>query len=102
MIARSESKPVLHRRYPVPAQESKFDIAAIMGGIYGYGIIGMKGAFPREWVAKVGEEIGELYKAALKREAGAVGRGRNRHYVEIHPQDISGFVDLITHPWVTT
>ena len=23
-----------------------------------------------------------------------------RHYVEIHPEDISGFVELATHPWV--
>src|SRR5947207_14858088 len=98
MIARSEAQPVLHRRYPVPAQESKYDIAAIMGGLYGDGIIGMKGAFQREWVAKVGEEIGELYKAALQRPGGTVGRGRNRHYVELHPQDISGFVELLTHP----
>ncbi|CAA9423411.1 MAG: Phytanoyl-CoA dioxygenase [uncultured Ramlibacter sp.] len=31
---------------------------------------------------------------------GAVGRGPKRHYVEIHPERIRGFVDLATHPWV--
>lgn len=25
-----------------------------------------------------------------------------RHYVEIHPEDISGFLDLVSHPWVVT
>jgi ectoine hydroxylase-related dioxygenase (phytanoyl-CoA dioxygenase family) len=37
---------------------------------------------------------------ALNRPNGAVGRGPKRHYVEIHPEDIHGFVDLATHPWV--
>jgi hypothetical protein len=32
--------------------------------------------------------------------AGAVGRGPKRHYVEIHPEDIRGFGELVTHPWV--
>ncbi len=29
-----------------------------------------------------------------------MGRGPKRHYVEIHPEDISGFVDMAMHPWV--
>jgi ectoine hydroxylase-related dioxygenase (phytanoyl-CoA dioxygenase family) len=31
-----------------------------------------------------------------------VGRGPKRYYVEIHPEDLRGFVDLATHPWVVT
>lgn len=81
---------------------SQYELSAIMGGIYGAGIIGLKGAFPREWVANLGREIEVLYRDALARPGGAVGRGRHRHYVEIHPEDISGFVDLATHPWVVT
>jgi ectoine hydroxylase-related dioxygenase (phytanoyl-CoA dioxygenase family) len=42
------------------------------------------------------------YEAALKRPGGAVGRGPKRHYVEIHPEDIRGFIELATHPWVQT
>ena len=37
---------------------------------------------------------------AIQRPGGAVGRGPRRWYVEVHPQAITGFVDLITHPWV--
>jgi hypothetical protein len=37
---------------------------------------------------------------ALARPHGMVGRGSKRHYVDIHPEDIRGFVDLATHPWV--
>src|SRR3982750_2874006 len=81
-------------------QAQQYDIAEIMGGLYGAGFIGIKGAFEREWVQKVREEMDALYVAALQRPGGAVGRGPKRHYVEIHPEDISGFTDLVTHPWV--
>ncbi|HYH14179.1 MAG TPA: phytanoyl-CoA dioxygenase family protein [Flavisolibacter sp.] len=77
-----------------------FDVAQIMGGLYGDGLIGYKGAFSREWVHQLHEDILALYEEALKRPGGAVGRGPKRHYVEIHPEDIRGFLDLATHPWV--
>jgi hypothetical protein len=81
--------------------QPSYDIAPIMGGLYGDGIIGLKGAFTREWAQQLGEDIAVLYEAALKRPGGALGRGPKRHYVEIHPEDIRGFVELATHPWVT-
>jgi hypothetical protein len=79
----------------------KYDVAEIMGGLYGAGFIGLKGAFSREFIQQMHGEILVLYSDALKRPDGAVGRGPKRHYVEIHPEDISGFVELATHPWVT-
>ena len=83
------------------APPAQYDTAAIMGGLYGDGIIGLKGAFEREWVQALGEDIEVAFQDALKRPGGAVGRGPKRYYVEIHPEDIRGFVDLVTHPWVT-
>jgi len=82
------------------AQETRFDTASIMGGIYGDGIIGLKGAFGRDWAQALGEDIQTLFQDALKRPGGAVGRGPKRYYVEIHPEGIRGFLDLVTHPWV--
>jgi hypothetical protein len=84
----------------IQAPQTQFDTAAIMGGLYGDGIIGLKGAFDRGWVEEMGEDIGLLFEDALKRPGGAVGRGPKRYYVEIHPEGIRGFVDLVTHPWV--
>ncbi len=84
----------------VRAGFSEFDVAEIMGGLYGDGFIAMKGAFKREWVQQLDHDVAIAYEAALKRPNGAVGRGPKRHYVEIHPEDIHGFVDLATHPWV--
>ncbi len=83
-----------------PPHLEAFDVATTMGLLYGPGITGLKGAFPREWVARLGQEINALYESALSRPGGAVGRGTKRHYVEIHPEDISGFIDLVSHPWV--
>ena len=81
--------------------QTRYDVAAIMGGLYGDGIIACKAAFDREWVAQLGEDIDVAFEAALKRPGGTVGRGPKRYYVEIHPEEIRGFMDLITHPWVT-
>ncbi|RYZ29788.1 MAG: phytanoyl-CoA dioxygenase [Chitinophagaceae bacterium] len=77
-----------------------YDAAQIVGGIYGDGIIGLKNAFSREWTLQLHEDVLAAYEEALKRPGGAVGRGPKRHYVEIHPEDIRGFIDLATHPWV--
>jgi Phytanoyl-CoA dioxygenase (PhyH) len=82
------------------APQTEFDTATIMGALYGDGITGLKGAFERDWARDLGEDIAVLFAAALKQPGGAVGRGPNRYYVEIHPQGIRGFVDLVTHPWV--
>jgi hypothetical protein len=80
--------------------EPQYDIAQIMGSLYGDGFIGLKNAFIREWVQQLHEDIMIAYECALKRPGGTVGRGPKRHYVEIHPEDIHGFVDLATHPWI--
>jgi Phytanoyl-CoA dioxygenase (PhyH) len=80
--------------------QAAYDVAHIMGGLYGDGFIALKGAFSREWVQQLDEDLRVLYEEALKRPGGAVGRGPKRHYVEIHPEDVRGFVELATHPWV--
>ena len=83
-----------------PSPSSEFDTAAIMGGLYGDGIIGLKHAFDRDWVRMLGEDIDRLFREALQRPGGALARGPNRYYVEIHPERLRGFVDLVSHPWV--
>jgi hypothetical protein len=80
--------------------EPTYDVATIMGGLYGDGIIGLKGAFDRAWVERMREDIDALFTEALARPGGAVGRGPKRYYVEIHPERMRGFRDLVTHPWV--
>jgi len=79
-----------------------YDPAAIRDALYTEGITALKGAFPREWAAAMCADIERSFADAITREGGAVGRGPNRYYVEMHPQDLRGFVDLIAHPWVVT
>lgn len=64
------------------------------------GIIGKKGAFSREWAGQLRKDVDIAYSEARGRENGAVGRGPHRWYVEIHPEALRGFVDLVDHPWV--
>jgi len=77
-----------------------YDVAAIMGGLYGDGIIACKGAFERAWVERLGQDIATLFAEARARPGGALERGPNRYYVEAHPERIAGFADIIGHPWV--
>ncbi|HEX8406747.1 MAG TPA: phytanoyl-CoA dioxygenase family protein [Duganella sp.] len=83
-----------------PSAPADYNEAAIMGGLYGDGFIACKGAFTREWVEELGADIAVLFQEALARPGGALARGPNRYYVEIHPERLRGFVDIVTHPWV--
>jgi hypothetical protein len=83
------------------ATATTYDVASIMGALYGDGITALKGAFPREWVQQLREDVDRLFQDALARPGGAVGRGPNRYYVECHAEGLRGFADLVSHPWVT-
>jgi hypothetical protein len=79
--------------------EQEHDVADIMRSLYGDGIIGLKSAFSRDWVARLREDIGSLFEEARQISRGALPRGPERFYVEVHPERIRGFVDIATHPW---
>ncbi len=64
------------------------------------GITGLKGAFSRRWVEAMRQDIMTAFWSAIQRAGGAVGRGPRRWYVEMHPQNLRGFADLVSHPWV--
>ena len=84
---------------PVPPGTDA-ETAAVVQALYTDGIAAHKGAFSRDWAAQMGEDIETAFAEARSRENGAVGRGPNRWYVEIHPEQLRGFVDLVDHPWV--
>jgi hypothetical protein len=86
----------------VTATTDAYDPAAVREALYTDGITALKGAFTRDWVAAMRADIEVAFAEARQREGGAVGRGPNRYYVEIHPEQLRGFVDLVTHPWVRT
>ena len=77
-----------------------FDIGQNVETLYRDGITGLKGAFSREWAEQMREDMMTAFWEAIQRPGGAVTRGPRRWYVELHPEAISGFTDLVTHPWV--
>ena len=77
----------------------EYDVAAIMGGLYGDGIIGLKGAFSREFADTLYEDMMTLFDEAKAVPGGALPRGPQRWYVETQPERIRGFVEIATHPW---
>src|SRR3954454_1690631 len=90
---------------PLRAADSRvgyaWDLAQDYDTLYRDGIVGLKGAFSRDWAEAMREDMMTAFWDAIQRPGGAVGRGPRRWYVEIHPQAFRGFVDLVTHPWVT-
>ncbi|UNT00856.1 phytanoyl-CoA dioxygenase family protein [Streptomyces tubbatahanensis] len=75
-------------------------MGAAVRDLYTDGITARRGAFAPEWADRMREDIEAAYEEARRRPGGAVGRGPNRYYVEIHPEQLRGFVDLVDHPWV--
>ncbi|EMF29610.1 MULTISPECIES: phytanoyl-CoA dioxygenase family protein [Streptomyces] len=76
------------------------DVTADVEALYEDGITARKGAFTPEWADRLREDIEAAFDEARSRLGGAVGRGPHRYYVEIHPEQLRGFVDLADHPWV--
>jgi hypothetical protein len=86
----------------IPSTEGLDEEArAAVEALYGDGITARKGAFPTAWADQLNEDVLAAFEEARQREGGAVSRGPNRFYVEVHPEQLRGFVDLVTHPWVT-
>ena len=76
------------------------DVAADVATLKTDGIIGLKGAFSRDFAEAMREDMMTAFWKAIQRPGGAVGRGPRRWYVEIHPEEFGGFVELTTHPWL--
>ncbi|HEU4987596.1 MAG TPA: phytanoyl-CoA dioxygenase family protein [Rhizobiaceae bacterium] len=76
------------------------DVSEDLATLYRDGIVGKKGAFSREFAEAMREDMMTAFWDAIQRPGGAVGRGPRRWYVEIHPEQFGGFVELTTHPWV--
>ena len=81
-------------------QGEGYEAAEIMGGLYGDGIIGLKGAFSREFADALYDDMMALFEEARQIPGGALPRGPQRWYVETQPERIRGFVEIATHPWL--
>lgn len=69
--------------------------------LYRDGIVGLPGCFPARWADDLHEDFEAAFAAARSHPRGTVGRGPHRYYFAVHPEQVRGFVDLLTHPAVT-
>jgi hypothetical protein len=83
----------------VSVERSDYDVAAIMGGLYGDGIIALKGAFSTAFADTLHEDMMKLFEEARQVPGGVLPRGPQRWYVETQPERIRGFAEIATHPW---
>ncbi len=74
---------------------------ALSDAIHRDGIAGLPGLFPREWAEALREDFVAAFAHARSYDGGTISRGPNRYYFTVHPQQIRGFVDLVTAPAVT-
>ncbi|GAA2217509.1 hypothetical protein ACFY2R_08925 [Micromonospora olivasterospora] len=63
-----------------------------LGDLYRDGITACRGAFGVDWVERVAEDVDAAFREARARPGGAVGRGPERWYVEIHPEQLAFLV----------
>jgi hypothetical protein len=82
--------------FPVGEQ---FDTAPIMGGLYGDGIIALKGAFSTDFTDVLHQDMLQLFEEAQKIPGGTLPRGPQRWYVETQPERIRGFAEIANNPW---
>lgn len=81
-------------------EDLTMDVRADVETLVRDGVVGRKRALSRQWAEDMREDITTAFWDAIQRPGGAVSRGPRRWYVEIHPQNMRGFVELVTHPWV--
>ncbi|MEV0846203.1 phytanoyl-CoA dioxygenase family protein [Streptomyces sp. NPDC049954] len=85
---------------PADPADPGTDVLDDVEALYREGVTARKGAFSVEWADRLGEDVAAAFAQARARPGGTVGRGPNRYYVEIHPEQLRGFTELVDHPWV--
>ena len=92
---------VITRRATDVANSAQPETSADVETLLRDGICGRKQAFETDWIDRLREDMEAAFTEAGARQRGAVSRGPQRWYVEAHPEQIRGFAELATHPWVT-
>jgi Phytanoyl-CoA dioxygenase (PhyH) len=77
------------------------DVEALHEIVYRDGIVGMPAALPVSWADDLRDDFERAFAAARSYPEGTISRGPNRYYFAVPPEYIRGFVDLVTHPFVT-
>jgi hypothetical protein len=68
--------------------------------LYRDGIVALPGCFSPAWADDLHDDFEAAFAAARSYPEGTISRGPNRYYFAVHPEQIRGFADLVTHPCV--
>jgi len=80
--------------FPSPAQQE--------ATLYRDGIVGLPGCFPAGWADQLHDDFEAAFALARSYPHGTIGRGPQRYYFAVHPEQVRGFADLLTHPRITS
>jgi hypothetical protein len=70
--------------------------------LYRDGIVSLPGCLEPTWVDRLHEDFEAAFRVARSYPGGTISRGPERYYFAVHPEQIRGFLDLISHPAVAT
>jgi hypothetical protein len=79
---------------------TSLDLKQSTKDLYEQGITNLPGILPVSWADELDEDVGQQFIDALKVEGGegVAFRGWSRFYIELYPERLRGFVEMITHP----
>ena len=78
------------------------DFKQLTKELYEHGITNLPNILPVQWADALDEDVGLQFIDALKIEGGegVAFRGWSRFYIELYPERLRGFLELVTHPAV--
>lgn len=76
------------------------DFKQLTKEIYEHGITGLPNILPVQWADELDVDVGLQFIDALKIEGGegVAFRGWSRFYIELYPERLRGFLEMVTHP----
>lgn len=81
---------------------TSLDFKQLTKDIYDHGITSLPNILPVHWADELDEDVGLQFIEALKVEGGegVAFRGWSRYYIELYPERLRGFIELVTNPAV--
>ena len=76
------------------------DFKQLTKEIYEHGITSLPDILPVQWADELDIDVGLQFIDALKMEGGegVAFRGWSRFYIELYPERLRGFLEMVTHP----
>jgi len=84
------------------ALATSLDVKKLSQEIHEHGVTNLPNILPVEWADQLDQDVGLQFIDALRIEGGegVAFRGWSRFYIELYPERLRGFLDMITHPAV--